>query len=293
MGNRRMNNRRGIMLCYPFEERRLKKWKAPYIIQPKLDGDRCRGCIASNGNATLLSSEENVITSVPHINAALRDLHLHNVEFDGELYIPGAPHEAIHGIVSREVNISNDHQLMEFHIFDTINNKSQVERTRDLLDTIPYRKTGITFGPLQIVRSIFVETIDEIMKAQEGFAKAGYEGFVIRDAYAPYVRKRSTQMMKFKPRKEDFYEIIGWQEEMAINGTLKGSLGSLLCKGGDGTLFSVGSGSLLTEANRHELWQQRDLLIGKYAHVKYQHLTHARGVPRFPVVVEIVDKPFG
>ena len=37
-----MGKRTGIMLCYPFEEKRLNKWNPPYIIQPKLDGERCR-----------------------------------------------------------------------------------------------------------------------------------------------------------------------------------------------------------------------------------------------------------
>lgn len=283
-----MSNRKGIMLCYPFEERRLAKWQPPYILQPKLDGDRCRGCIDSQGNILLLSSEENVITSVPHINSALKNLHLRDVEFDGELYIPGAPHEAIHSIVSREVNLSSDHKLVEFHIFDIVNIEPQVKRTSKLLDTIPFKKTGITFGPLQIVPVTFVTTIDEIMREQERYAKEGYEGFVIRDANAPYVRKRSTQMMKFKPRKEDIYEIVGWQEEVSKDGVPKGSLGALLCVGNDGTKFSVGSGSLLTQDVRLELWRVRSTLPGKQARVKYQHLTHARGVPRFPVVVEIV-----
>jgi ATP-dependent DNA ligase len=129
------------------------------------------------------------------------------------------------------------------------------------------------------------------MQAQEEFAKSGYEGFVVRDALAPYVRKRSTQMMKFKPRKEDLYEIVGTVEEVSIQGISKDSLGALICRGDDGTLFNVGSGSLLTREARQTYWKSRDTLIGKYARVKYQHLTHARGVPRFPVVVEILDDP--
>jgi len=281
--------RSGIMLCYPFDTKRLSKWQAPYILQPKLDGDRCRGCIDSQGNATLLSSEENEIISVPHINSALEALHLHNVEFDGELYIPGAPHEVIHGIVSRDVNLHEDSCLVEFHIFDLVTGESQVQRTNQLLGTIPFRKTGITFGPLQIVPVSFVSTIDEIMRHQESYAKDGYEGFVIRDACAPYVRRRSTQMMKFKPRKEDLYEIVGTAEEISQFGERKESLGAFICRGNDGTLFSVGSGSLLTRDARQILWKERDNLVGRYARVKYQHLTSARGVPRFPVIVDVIE----
>lgn len=277
--------RKGIMLCYPFETKRLAKWNLPYLIQPKLDGDRCRGCIDSQGNISLLSSEENVITSVPHIYSALENLHLRNVEFDGELYIPGAPHEVIHGIVSREVNLSSDHRLVEFHVFDLVNAFPQVQRINQLIDTIPFN----AFGPLQIVPNRFVTSIDDIMRAADEFAEKGYEGFVIRDAYAPYVRKRSTQMMKFKARKEDLYKIVGYREEISIKGIPKNSLGALICVGDDETEFNVGSGSLLTQEGRETLWKEKESLIGQYARVRYQHLTHARGVPRFPVIVDIIN----
>jgi ATP-dependent DNA ligase len=293
------------MLCYPFEERRLTKWRPPYLLQPKLDGDRCRACVDSQGDVLLLSSEQNIFTSVPHINSALKNLHLRNVEFDGELYIHRAPHEVIHGIVSRTENLHHDFQLVEFHIFDLVNPLLQVERTNQLLDTIPLRGAGRNFGPLHIVPVRFVTTIEEIMQAQEEFAKRGYEGFVIRDSFAPYIRKRSTQMMKFKPRKEDLYEISGYSVEIDQYRRVKeGILGRLICASEAGLpflgewsphtklpegYFGVGSGSLLTQDIRLRLWRDRGTLCGKYARVKYQHLTHARGVPRFPVIVEIVD----
>jgi len=280
--------RKGIQLAYPFEEKRLAKWKAPYLIQPKLDGDRCRGCIDSQGNVVLLSSEENEITSVPHINSALSGLHLRNVEFDGELYIPGAPHESIHSIVSRSINIHVDSGYVEFYIFDVVMSGIQIERTNRLLDILPNRRTGISFGPLQVVPNTFAYGIDDIMRNCDNYIQNGYEGFVIRDSYAPYVRKRSTQMMKFKPRKEDLYKIIGYKEEISIKGLPKNSLGALVCVGDDGTVFNVGSGSLFTQEGRETLWKDKDLLIGQYARIKYQHLTHTRGVPRFPVIVEVV-----
>lgn len=282
-----MSKRAGIMLCYPFEEKRLKKWRPPYIIQPKLDGDRCRAIIDDKGIVLMLSSEMNEYVSVPHIANELWKMNLRNVELDGELYIHGAPHSEIHSIVSREKNIHPDYKLVEFHVFDIVNaHLPQVERTRQLIDLIPSKRN---FSPIQIVPSRIVSTLDEIMAVQEEYARLGYEGFVLREAEAPYVRKRSTNMMKFKPRKEDLYEIVGTQEEISILGAPKNALGALICRGDDGTLFNVGSGSLLTREARETLWQERETLVGKWARVKYQHLTHAAGVPRFPVVVEVIS----
>jgi len=277
--------RTGIMLCFPFEEKRLNKWTPPFIIQPKLDGDRCRAIVGPEGDVVLLSSEENMIVSVPHINEALKNLHLRNVELDGELYIHGAPHEAIHSIVSRTENLHPDYKLAEFHIFDIVSDEVQITRSSKLIDIFPAVQD---FGPLQRVSTKLVESLDEIMQELDNYSYKGYEGFVLRNIEAPYVRKRSINMMKFKPRKEDIYEIIGYEEEISKDKVPKGTLGSLLCRGNDETTFSVGSGSLLTREAREKLWAVRETLIGKWARVKYQHMTSARGVPRFPVVVEIL-----
>jgi ATP-dependent DNA ligase len=293
-------SRKGIQLCYPFEEKRLSKWTAPFIIQPKLDGDRCRAIIDSDGKCLLLSSEENEFISVPHINRAIESLGLRSIELDGELYIHGAPHSDIHGIVSRTENIHPDSSLMEFHIFDLVSHLPQVDRLSQLWETIP----SLTYSPIQKVPIMLANDVDDIMRCLDKYMNLGYEGLVAREASAPYVRKRSTSMMKFKPRKEDIYEIMGWQEEISIEGIPKESLGSIICASDGGMdwigawnprkplpsgYFSVGSGSLLTRNAREELWKIRYSFPGKYARVKYQHMTSARGVPRFPVVVEILN----
>ena len=86
--------RKGILLCYPFEEKRLAKWAPPYIVQPKYDGVRCRAIPIKDNNYLLLSSEENVYYSVPHINEELKSLNLNSdLELDGELYCHGMSFE--------------------------------------------------------------------------------------------------------------------------------------------------------------------------------------------------------
>ena len=124
------------------------------------------------------------------------------------------------------------------------------------------------------------------MRAYDRIIALDYEGIVVRYFDAPYLRKRSTFMMKFKPKKEDTYEIVGWKEEIDKNGNAKNRLGALTCVGTDGTLFSVGTG--LTDEDRQILWDTRELLAGKTCRVKYQHITSGRGVPRFPVFVEVL-----
>lgn len=279
--------RAGIMLAQPFEERRLAKWgSGPFIIQPKLDGERCRALFDARGVVTLLSSEENVITSVPHINEQLEMSGLCNVELDGELYVHGDSFEHIHSIVSRKVNQHFNSYSMQFHVFDMIeDNVPQQVRLR-ALDELLKGYEGMD-SIIRVPYDFVTSDLETVMNALIGYKACGYEGLIIRHPMAPYVRKRSPYMMKFKAKKEDIYEIVGFQEEISIHGHPKNSLGAVICKGDDGTHFKVGSG--FTQEQRVEFWKYRDTLVGKYARVQYQHITTKGKVPRFPIIVEVVD----
>jgi DNA ligase-1 len=274
--------RSGVMLCYPFEEKRLAKWPTPYIIQPKLDGVRCRAVLNNAGVYTLLSSEEKEIISCPHINLALNMMEVKPPELDGELYVHGLPFEEIFSRTSRTANLHMNAEDIKFHVFDLVSSQSQAVRTAKIVD--------LPKIPKEIVRVPYylAEDLDEVMHYYDVVLEQDYEGIIVRHPYAPYVRKRSTSIMKFKPKKDDYYLIIGWKEEISIHGEPKGRLGALICSGGSGDTFAVGTG--FCEEDRRLLWKQKEGLIGKLAHVKYQHITAGRGVPRFPVFVEIIER---
>jgi DNA ligase-1 len=277
------------MLCYPFEEKRLAKWDPPYIVQPKLDGERCRAVPTGAGTVypgdyLPISSEENIFYSIPHIVKALFNLPFRG-ELDGELYCHGMSFENIHSIVSRTVNLHPDYREIKYYIFDIVDeSKSQTERLVDLFDIREYFSKYLICVPIHICH-----TFEEVMRAYDSIIAEGYEGIIVRHAAAPYVRKRSIGMMKFKPKKEDYYEIVDWKEEVSKEGMPKGRLGALVCRGSDGTIFSVGSG--LTDEARESLWKNNfNDIQGKFCRVSYQHLTSGKKVPRFPVFVDIVDR---
>jgi len=280
-----MSNRTGIMLAYPFEERRLVKWPTPYIVQPKLDGDRCRAIIDEHGRCTLLSSEENIIVSAPHINEQLENMNLRCVELDGELFSPDKKHQAIHGIVGRTVNLHPDFESIELHLFDIMTEEIQARRCQTLLDTVQETDN------IKIVQVEVAENLQDIMRLLDTYMDAGQEGLIVRHMLYPYMRKRSTGMMKFKPRREDYYIIVGYEEEIDKYGVPKNSLGALVLRSDTNEIFKVGSGSFLTRDARETLWRSREDIVGKIAHIKYQHLTD-RHVPRFPVIVDIIDPMF-
>ena len=278
-----MAERKGIMLAYPFEERRLNKWKPPYLVQPKLDGERCRAIINPSG-VTLLSSSEREITSVPHINKELGKL-IHpsvDIELDGELYTHGLSFEDIQSIVGRTTNLHPDYKMIDYYVFDIVNPEPQYIRTQKVL-SLESDSLNIFKVPVYMA-----ENFEEVMRAYDGILLAEYEGIIIRNFLAPYIRRRSIYMMKFKPRKNDYYKIIGFRQMVDEDGYCKPMLGSLLLTGDDGTQFSVGSG--MNDEFRSKFWPKEKAaeLIGKICHIQYQHLTSDR-VPRFPVFVEVVE----
>lgn len=273
---------KNIMKAYPFEESRLAKWQPPYIVQPKYDGVRCRAIPIAGANGEsclLLSSEENIIYSVPHLNQIIGGLHLQS-ELDGELYCHGMSFEEIVSITSRTVNLHPDYRRIQFHCFDIVNKEPQMKRSL-IIENLRGLNPHIVVAPFWLC-----ENLDDVMRTHDKLQELGYEGIIVRHTQAPYELKRSLYVMKFKAKKEDEYEIVGYQEERTVEGTPKGRLGALTCKSNDGNLFNIGTG--FNDEAREFLWNVKDTLAGKTARVKYQHLTTGKQVPRFPVFVEVI-----
>jgi ATP-dependent DNA ligase len=154
------SRRSGIMLCYPFEEKRLATWKAPYIIQPKLDGVRCRAIITPE-EVTLLSSEQHIISHVSHINEELRQSFPDtNIELDGELYC--------HNLSFQEQRKRANADKIEYHIFDIVCRGQQIDRTAEL------NKWGFfNTAMIKVVPSSLVRDIEEIMELYSKFIDNG------------------------------------------------------------------------------------------------------------------------
>jgi DNA ligase-1 len=279
--------RKGIQLAYPFEERRFHKWGNRAFIQPKLDGDRMRAIFDEFGRVTLVSSEENERIFFPLIVTALEDLELRSIELDGEAYIHGLPHEEIHSIVSRSVNQHPDANKMRFHVFDLIHEQIPQFTRITALNQVMLQNKSAYIVP---VETHLIDSVNDVYRWQEKFLDEEYEGFILRHPNAYYLRRRSTFMMKFKPKKKDCYKILGYEEEIDKYGHPKGTLGAFKCEANDGsgTTFSVGTG--FSADQRREYWLARDTLVGLWAHVKYQNITATGRVPRHPVFIEISDK---
>jgi ATP-dependent DNA ligase len=169
---------------------------------------------------------------------------------------------------------------IEYHVFDLIDeSKNQMERLVAL--------NNLYFiWPIVRVPFALISSLTEAMSMLDRYMAMGYEGIILRHCENMYQRSRSQLLMKFKPAKEDIYEIVSWKEETDKNGYGKETIGALVCKGETGNIFSCGSG--LTDEISAQLWLEKESLVGRKLRVKYQHLTPGKQVPRFPVFVEVV-----
>ena len=284
-----MSRRKNVMLCYPFEEKRLYKWGFPVYVQPKYDGIRCRALIKSDG-VHLLSSEENSLNfAVPHI-ADLLWAHRNTFifrgifELDGELYNHEESFETITSITSRTKERHPDYESMQFYIFDHVCDQTPYyDRRADIVSCLDHCDSHW----LQKTPTLLAHNLAQIEEALDLLMANDYEGLIARHTSYPYERKRSTGIMKWKPRKSDQYTIVDYTEEIDIHGEPKDRLGAFFVRDESNNIFKVGTG--FSDQQRVAYWDQVDNLIGKGCIIKYQHTTE-KGVPRFPVFDVLVEQ---
>jgi ATP-dependent DNA ligase len=283
-----MATRKGIQLAEPFSIKRLHnegrlstKWRPPYIVQPKLDGERCRALVTQGERCILLSSSEEIIASIPHINQAM--LGFPTGEYDGELYVHGMNQSDIHSIVSRENNLHPNYGQMEYHIFDVCQEDySQAERTFYI------QNLNCFGGYIKKVDTFAVHTYEELLNFYDKFIGNGYEGFIVREINSLYLRRRSPYMMKFKPKKNDIYKIVAINEAVSESGKPLGMVGSFTCIDNMGTTFDVGAGKL-THPERVEIWRMRGFYAVKSRLlVEYQTISTKNKVPLFSRAVIVI-----
>lgn len=252
----------------------------PCLAQPKLDGIRCIA-IKKGNNVTLWSRTRKRITSCPHIAAAIRlnFAHIANITLDGELYDHSLKHD-FEKIVSavRKENPSPESALIEYHIYDMVDNEFTTKERIDFLDS------NVVRPPLKVLWTLIVNNQEEVAELFKRHTKAGYEGVMLRNMSAKYENKRSYNLQKVKNFQEDEFEIVGVVEG---KGKLQGLLGAFLCKTQDGTEFEVKMTGNQEETkkflNDPQLWK------GKLLTVQYQDFTNKNKVPRFPVGKVIRD----
>ena len=279
--------REGIMLAYPVEKGRLERLGKHFIIQPKINGERC---IVEwfAGEPVLISSYGNEFKYMDHLKDAIKMLArtYGPVPLDGEIYVHGWSREQIDSALRRRVNRSSEVAHLCYHIFDVRSVEKTYVRMTFLNDLRAEGQYLDGDSPLKSVPTTVVGE-DVWMNLASKFVQDGYEGAVLRKIDSPWEAKRTVAMLKFKPTEVDKYEILDVNEAIDKHGSLKGMVGSFTVRSGaDEVAFKVGAGKM-PHARRVELWKLRHQIIGHSLDVKHEATLTSGGVPICAVAVDL------
>lgn len=261
------------MLAEKFSEQE-HKIVYPCYVQPKLDGNRCIAMLDAEGRATLWTRSRKPITSMKHIEEALYKTGLINTILDGELYNHDYKDrfEELTSFI-RSPEPKPGAEVVQFHIYDA---PSQAEygfgNRLDFLGFLPEDSAVL-------VRVYTEEVMDRegLMSAMDAFLDEGYEGAMARNAAGKYVNKRSSDLQKIKVFIDAEFKVIGVEEG---RGKLKGHA-IFVCCTEEGVPFRAKLKGSTSELRQY--FDDPSLAVGRWLTVKYQGLTNAAKVPRFPV----------
>lgn len=284
-------------------------------LEPKLDGvrvlmvvippsgmfDGTVTCYSRNGKIfeNFTHIEEQVLNNVRQlVSAADRTVGMSSgilnegFVFDGE--VVGNSFQELMRQARRKENVAAEDSV--FHIFDILpladfkrghwnaQLYKRIELLRNMQGAIDKMPNAELLPHLRVNldehegRSVFERYCREMVEA-------GYEGVMIKDLEAPYICKRSTFWMKYKPTITVDLEVIGLEEGTGRN---KDRLGALVCHGvDDGKEITVNVGSGFSDSDRDQLWEDRNLIFGRTVEIlcdvitQNQDGTYSLRFPRF------------
>ena len=156
-----------------------------------------------------------------------------------------------------------------------------LEDMRPVFDNMP----NLELLPHLMVDLDTAEGREHLERYAQNQVKAGFEGIMIKELQAPYICKRSTDWMKWKPVITVDLEVIGVEEGTGRN---EGRLGALVCAGvDDGKEITVNVGSGFSDSDRDNYWRDSNFIIGRTAEIlcdvitQNQDGTYSLRFPRF------------
>ena len=285
-------------------------------LEPKLDGVRALFMlIPSDSGLTTICFSRNgkVFENFGHIEEQLsnnfaklvracagtdqgRSL-VDGVVFDGEVI--GQSFQELMRQARRKSDVQADDSV--FNIFDIIplqdfrrgHWNAQLRKRIALLDAM--RTVVDTMPNVELLPHIMVDLDtaagkDQLERYAQDNVKAGFEGIMIKDMEAPYLCKRSTDWMKWKPVITVDLTVVGVEEGTGRN---KGRLGALVCEGeDDGKFIQVNAGSGYSDSDRDSYWADSNLIIGRTVEIMADAITQNQDGSyslRFPRFVRFRD----
>lgn len=211
-----------------------------------------------------------IIAAAGKVNSLSTGLLKKGFMLDGE--VVGNSFQELMRQARRKENVSADDSV--FHVFDILpiddfkrgHWNAQLSKRIGLLTAMQNafdKMPNMELLPHLQVDLDTHEGNNQLERYAKDMVAAGFEGIMIKDLDSPYICKRSTSWMKYKPVYDYDLTVIGIEPG---TGKHKGRMGALVCEGEDGgkhIVVNVGSG--YTDSERQEYWDNQSDIIGRTA----------------------------
>lgn len=271
-----------------------KKMVGPKFLDVKLNGVRLLTVVdVDSKTVTQFTRNGNENKNFPHLREEFEKLIPHlpvSVVFDGE--VVGRTFQELMSQLNRGKDVkTEDHKLALFDIVplsDFVTGKcviSQRKRHQQLVDILPLLQ-DLSITSISILPKIEVNLSnpegkkrmddfrDEVMQAARAAGDANvFEGFMIKDPEAPYVSKKGTNWLKWKPWIAVDLTVVG-MERGDVNGKYHHTLGALVCEGVDeGRFIRTNVATGLSDEQRNYFWEHPEEIVGWIIEVHADELT--------------------
>lgn len=251
---------------------KVKKVTFPAHAQPKSDGVRCLA-YWEDGQIKLMSRSGKPY-SVPHVEAALRDVLVPGLILDGELYCHGVSCQTIASWVKR---LQPETLRIGLHCYDCMR-AGESEPWRIRRTNLEAIFAQVTDDRLQLVETVEVDSLEAAQAYQRACIEAGYEGAMVRLLETPYEwGYRSKGLLKVKTFQDGEFEVVGAREGQ---GKMTGCV-VWLCRN-DVTDATFECSPACSMEDRARFYQEREKFVGRKLTVKFFDRTDDK-LPRFPV----------
>jgi hypothetical protein len=249
------------------------------FIQPKLDGLRCFAIYREKW--TLVSRKGHEFMFLDHIKKELtRNFNKEHI-YDGELIynqksletprIRTSDFQNLTGIVSVLSKTKSEFEEdVDYHIFDIANLTSVLHERL----TILYSFMGNPLKYINLVKSVEVDSWENILILHKEYADEGYEGSVIKYKNCLYENKRSLYCLKIKDCDTTEYQVVDFRDGVEPGKVI------WTCETSEGKRFDCVPKT--TDSKKEEYFKKGKEYIGKFLTVQHQKLTKDL-LPRFPV----------
>jgi DNA ligase-1 len=266
-------------------EPKLDGVRALFVVIPSDDGEVTTICYSRNGKQ---------FDNFSHIEEQIRDNYttivracvgadqgrslINGFVLDGEVI--GNTFQELMRQARRKTDVQADDSV--FNIFDIVpledfrrgHWNAQLKKRIALLDNmrpVIHNMPNVELLPHIMVDLNTAAGKDQFNRYCRDMVEAGFEGVMVKELEAPYICKRSTDWMKYKPVYDYDLVVIGIEEGTGKN---IGRMGALVCEGmeeGKHIVVNVGSG--YTDNERQSYWDNKDAVIGQTAVVLADAIT--------------------